>query len=55
MMMPYQMIDTDSAGIGLASTRTILRGEVIFSEEVLILVESKIKDSIFSWLGLQNI
>ena len=50
MMKAYQVIEIDSAGLGLVSTRTILKGEVVFCEGALIVVESRIKDSIFSWL-----
>ena len=48
----FRVTGTAGAGLGILSTRRILRGEIILQEKPLLLVESKIKENEYSWFDL---
>ena len=45
----YKVTEIEEAGLGIVSTRSILRGEIILQEKPLLLVESKIKENAYTW------
>ena len=45
----FRVTGIEEAGLGLVSTRSILRGETILQEKPLLLVESKIKENAYTW------
>ena len=45
----YKVTEIEEAGLGIVSTRRILRGEMILQEKPLLLVESKIKENAYTW------
>ena len=49
----FRVTGTAGAGLGILSTRRILRGEIILQEKPLLLVESKIKENEYSWFDLK--
>ena len=46
----FMVTGIEEAGLGIVSTRRILRGEIILQEKPLLLVESKIKENAYTWL-----
>ena len=50
----YKVTEIEEAGLGIVSTRRILRGEIILQEKPLLLVESKIKENAYTWLVHKN-
>ena len=48
----YKVTEIEGAGLGIVSTRRILRGEIILQEKPLVLVESKIKGNAYTWFVL---
>ena len=46
---PYQLLEIENAGLGIVSIRRIFKGEIVFYEKPLLLVESKIKDNSYTW------
>ena len=50
----YKVTEIDEAGLGIVSTRRIIRGEIILQEKPLLLVESKIKENDYTWLVPKN-
>ena len=45
----FMVTGIEEAGLGIVSTRRILRGEIILQEKPLLLVESKIKENAYTW------
>ena len=45
----YKVTEIEEAGLGIVSTRRILKGEIILQEKPLLLVESKIKENAYTW------
>ena len=45
----YKVTEIDEAGLGIVSTRRIIRGEIILQEKPLVLVESEIKGNDYTW------
>ena len=50
----YKVTEIEEAGLGIVSTRRILRGEIILQEKPLLLVESKIKENAYTWFDPKN-
>lgn len=46
---PFQLLEIENAGLGIVSIRRIFKGEIVFYEKPLLLVESKIKDNSYTW------
>ena len=45
----YKVTEIDEAGLGIVSTRRIIRGEIILQEKPLVLIESEIKGNDYTW------
>ena len=50
----FMVTGIEEAGLGIVSTRRILRGELILQERPLLLIESKIKENAYTWLDPFN-